>query len=261
MERTRRHDGFTLIELLVVISIIALLIAILLPALSAARKSARDSQCLSNTRQVSIASTAYATDNKGYAVRVYEGNGYSGVWNTAASPAPWSYKLIKGGYGAVREMLTCPIFDEARAFGPTVEDADLDNDNDVNWYNVDYGINWGYVAGSASNPESGTPTPPVQSARLSQINKPSETLFIADTWFEFLEGSPSQRGQGVIRDFPSTFGSPHARHSNQTAMIGWVDGHAAPFRFESIYVADPGGPYDTENLGSFLDDDSKWDLN
>jgi prepilin-type N-terminal cleavage/methylation domain-containing protein/prepilin-type processing-associated H-X9-DG protein len=260
MNKQTGKNGFTLIELLVVISIIALLIAILLPALGAARKSAKDSQCLSNVRQVSIASTAYAVDNKGYSVRVYEGNGYSGVWNTAQSPEPWTYKLIQGGYGAVREMLTCPIFDDARAFGPTIEDADLDDPIDVNWFNVDYGINWGYVAGSASNPESGFPPPPVQSARLSQIRNPSETLFIADTWFEFLEGTSSQRGQGVIRDFPTTFGSPHARHSSQTCMIGWVDGHAAPFKFQSLYVADPGGPYDPENLGSFLDDDNKWDL-
>ena len=57
--------GFTLIELLVVISIIALLIAILLPALGAARASARDSQSLSNVRQIgSIAMTAYLADRK-----------------------------------------------------------------------------------------------------------------------------------------------------------------------------------------------------
>lgn len=57
--------AFTLIELLVVISIIALLIAILLPALGSARESARRSICASNQRQIAIAVSASAVDNKG----------------------------------------------------------------------------------------------------------------------------------------------------------------------------------------------------
>jgi prepilin-type N-terminal cleavage/methylation domain-containing protein len=59
-----KTDAFTLIELLVVISIIALLIGILLPALGAARGAARAAACLSNQRQIALASHAYAADNK-----------------------------------------------------------------------------------------------------------------------------------------------------------------------------------------------------
>ena len=67
--------AFTLIELLVVISIIALLIAILLPALSAATTAARQSQCLSNMRQLSVAYYAYSTDAKGKLMGGSIGNG------------------------------------------------------------------------------------------------------------------------------------------------------------------------------------------
>jgi len=58
--------GFTLIELLVVISIIAVLIALLLPALRQARNVAQRVGCLSNQRQVVIATMIYVTDSNGF---------------------------------------------------------------------------------------------------------------------------------------------------------------------------------------------------
>ena len=54
--------GFTLIELLVVIAIIAILAAILFPVFARARESARTSSCLSNVRQLGLASHMYAQD-------------------------------------------------------------------------------------------------------------------------------------------------------------------------------------------------------
>jgi prepilin-type N-terminal cleavage/methylation domain-containing protein/prepilin-type processing-associated H-X9-DG protein len=54
--------GFTLIELLVVIAIIAILAAILFPVFAQAREKARETQCLSNKKQIGLAIMQYVQD-------------------------------------------------------------------------------------------------------------------------------------------------------------------------------------------------------
>ena len=54
--------AFTLIELLVVIAIIAILAAILFPVFAQAKAAAKQTTCLSNQRQIGIATMMYASD-------------------------------------------------------------------------------------------------------------------------------------------------------------------------------------------------------
>ena len=56
------RGGFTLIELLVVIAIIAILASILFPVFSRAREKARQTNCLSNTKQLMLGCQMYTQD-------------------------------------------------------------------------------------------------------------------------------------------------------------------------------------------------------
>lgn len=65
---------FTLIELLVVIGVIAILAALMLPALNTAKASGNRTLCISNMRQIGIASSAYTEDNKDFYPFIYSPN-------------------------------------------------------------------------------------------------------------------------------------------------------------------------------------------
>ncbi len=99
-----RKQGFTLIELLVVIAIIAILAAILFPVFAKAREKARQSSCLSNLKQLALASLMYVQDYDEMSQR------WHGYWDSGQVPTvsdPFWYQYIIP-YTKNQQIFLCP---------------------------------------------------------------------------------------------------------------------------------------------------------
>ena len=80
----KSRSAFTLIELLVVIAIIAILAAILFPVFAQVREKARSIACLSNEKQIGLATMQYVQDNdEKFPIDWWDG---TITWNTGIDP-------------------------------------------------------------------------------------------------------------------------------------------------------------------------------
>jgi len=101
-----RKHGFTLIELLVVIAIIAILAAILFPVFAKAREKARQSSCLSNTKQIMLGILQYSQD---YDETLFGGRALGGGLMGGLQP-----------YVKNTQIFQCPSRSGGRWFGGTL---------------------------------------------------------------------------------------------------------------------------------------------
>ena len=286
--------GFTLIELLVVISIIALLVGILLPALGAARQTAQSIVCMSNNRQIGVATTTYAGDNTEYYVR------YREVWAGGFPPGMgslWTSTLYNGGYMPDRKGYTCASLESNNE----IHEADPEAPHTEKWLYPDIGMNSSnigshqrrlgfptsyagmvYTGTVGSGPSQGTVSTTLGlTPRLSDVIKSSQMICFADTidkGKQFLPGVGLQdyeRGSLFVFDYADTstrtYGRPHARHKSGL-NITFADGHAEQLKLtagdinpkadavEMYGTADPTKFEDNELSDARYHENNRWTI-
>lgn len=204
----RQQQGFTLIEILVVIAIIAILAAILFPVFARARENARRASCLSNVKQIGLASLQYAQDYDGRLVPSTGAEGFSFYWFQGLEP-----------YLKSQQIFFCPS-DSIDSLSATTP---------LSYDNLSYG--WNHYGLCFYFGTRGPIDPPYTQGGmpLAAIDDPSETVMLGDSGHGTTVNSP----WGISYASYSAYYPIGARHL-EGANFCFVDGHAKWYKVPGV---------------------------
>jgi len=248
----RKLKAFTLIELLVVIAIIAILAAILFPVFAQAREKARQTACLSNTKQILLAIIQYDQDYDEMLPRLQVG------------PINWDGNINTDDEGIGMENELDPYIKAGNTWGPEhkssvwacpsdgVQRDDCDGAPGVGvGYDISYGFTYYNPADLTRDYGVFAGNEGVDSLTDAGVGAPSDTII----QFEWWEPNNYARFIANYRDnnadiatFPAWPGFLSignycgdgyqwhfsiGAHNGQTNM-GFMDGHAKSMRHRAV---------------------------
>lgn len=203
--------GFTLIELLVVIAIIAILAGILFPVFAQARESARQTSCLSNTKQLATATLMYLQD--------YDETFPMSVYSPRLPQVVAVYDAIEP-YLKNQGILVCPSYRPGIDWRARLAAFGLIN---TGFQYVGYVPNLGLFGENLCGTPFNKKTPVTA---LAAVPTPVETILFFDGYM---------KANRAPLDFYNFLG--YARHK-EGVVVNFADGHSKWYRYNAGM---PGG--------------------
>lgn len=246
--RSCRGGAFTVVELLVVIGMLAVAASVLLPSLSRARDTAKHVQCLSNLRQLAMATVMYANDNNSLMPAGAEASHKRWDWiywdatapdaslrdagRSALAPYLGGTRLAPGRFSVSPQVLRCPAdrLDQHPAAQPG--HSRYDYSYGMNAYLCDNDRAYQFGLGFADSQRERW-----ANFRVSLIRRPAhKVLFIDRTERTSTDGLwvPARETAGGGEPDPACnelsdrhdFRKPATRTREGRGNVSFVDGHA-----------------------------------
>jgi len=213
-----RTRAFTLIEVLVVIAIIGVLIGVLLPSLAAARATAQTGVCMSNQRQIMIATLGYVRDHDD---RIPSAGS---TYDPGGAHAGWFFALDAYLTSDVTSIARCPG-DDSRFWEQPFPGTDK-------LRRVSYGTNF-FLSGKLPSYEA--------YAYMSALWWPERTILPS----ELVEATASAISDHFHPELwlidPPTKAAEQLELTRHNGRCVWAhfDGHAEALTLDDVYRLDP----------------------
>jgi prepilin-type N-terminal cleavage/methylation domain-containing protein/prepilin-type processing-associated H-X9-DG protein len=232
---------FTLVEVLVVIAVIAILAGLILPALSSSRDRARQAQCISNIRDLTLMHLFYVDASGGY---------FCPAWDSTFDS--WESSSNHRGPGILARL----VQDSSAASGRVFEcpSAKTSLYTNLAWTARYAGYGMNYLLSF----ESPSAQPPhYRPCRITHLKSPSRLVVLADAAC-FLAGSDGRPSPTAFLYNPSSGQGGYAdfRHSG-ACVASFADGHAVSWTAFTPRPADASGW--EKRIGYLTPDDSVYD--